>query len=223
MIRHADPKVVSSVVFVSHSELKRETGAGKFHVIRFVKLNCFFLSDIDSIVTIVEMFGFMILAMIWYRRLEGNVDKDQLYDIMSKRYNRLRDTHGKDSAQLTLQDQMERESLAGSGSPSSTELALDTPCGNGVIPHDGQTMDRISNSSKKDLLLPNGNCVNELATEETDGFDENSGPVQALWLHRGSEGKFVPTTVSRPKRWSDNEFRINWTILPEVTDRETDV
>ncbi len=182
------------------------------------------ITDIDSIVTIVEMFFFMILAMIWYRRLEGNVDKDQLYDIMSKRYSRLKSAYGKDPSvtQLTLQDQMDRESLVGSA--QSSQEPLETPIANGVIPHEsGQSMDRNSNSSQKELI-PNGNCLNEIATEETDTFDEYSGPVQALWLHRGTDEKgFVPSTTARPKRWSDNEFRINWTVVEEVADRETDV
>ncbi|XP_072031753.1 organic solute transporter subunit alpha-like [Amphiura filiformis] len=180
---------------------------------------------IDSIVTIVEMFFFMILAMIWYRRLEGNVHKDELYDIMSKRYARLQNVYGKDhpsATPLTLQDQLDRESLA--GSHQSSQEPLETPIANGVIPHDGgQTMDRNSNSSKNELI-PNGNCLNEIATEEMDTFDEYAGPVQALWLHRGADDNgFIPTTTSRPKRWSDNEFRINWTVVDEVTDRETDV
>lgn len=195
---------------------------------------------IESIITIVEMFFFMILAMIWYRRLEGNVDKEQLYQLMSKRYAKIRDSYAKNdptgTTQLTLQDQMDCESVHGTMLAEADATAT-PPHSNGFIPNGNipneQDMERTSLSSKRSSSdTHSGMCLNEVVMEETDHFPmENGGAIQALWLHRSSAhavgnghltNGFLPSP-QKPKRWSDNEYRLNWNVVQEVADRESDV
>lgn len=182
----------------------------------------------------------MILAMIWYRRLEGNMDKEQLYQLMSKRYAKVRDSYAKNdpsgTTQLTLQDQMDCESVHGTMLAEADATAT-PPHSNGFIPNGNipkeQDMERTSLSSKRSSSdTHSGMCLNEVVMEETDDFPmENGGAIQALWLHRSSAhavgnghltNGFLPSP-QKPKRWSDNEYRLNWNVVQEVADRESDV